>query len=86
MREKKKRIRPRAWGWMEPVLGTVSFCLLCLQFARAQLQNLGIRPYFHWQQERRAARLVRVYPQYDSQFLANYSKCDSLANPHKLEE
>lgn len=71
---------------MEPVLGTVSFCLLCLQFARAQLQNLGIRPYFHWQQERRAARLVRVYPQYDSQFLANYSKCDSLANPHKLDE
>ena len=30
-----------AWGWMEPPLGTVSFFLLCMQFARSQLQNIG---------------------------------------------
>ena len=71
---------------MEPVLGTLSFCLLCLQFARAQLQNLGIRPYFRWQRERRAAYLVRMYPQYDASFLKSYSKCDDLAKPHKMED
>ena len=35
-----------SWGWMEPVLGQVSFFLLCMQFARSQMQNLGIRPYY----------------------------------------
>ncbi len=34
-----------AWNWMEPPLGTISFVLLCMQFARSQLQNLGIFIY-----------------------------------------
>lgn len=75
-----------SWGWMEPVLGHISFFLLCMQFARSQLQNLGIRPYFHWQQERRAAYLVGSYPQYDAEFLVNYSKCDRLVEPHEMKE
>ena len=75
-----------AWAWMEPVLGTVSFYLLCMQFARAQLQNLGLRPYFSWQQDRRADRLVRLYPRYHAIFLRNYSKCDPLADPRELVE
>lgn len=65
----------RSWGWMEPVLGQVSFFLLCMQFARAQLHNLGIRPYFNWQRERRADRLAAMYPRYDPEFLRMYSKC-----------
>lgn len=73
-----------SWGWMEPVLGQVSFLLLCMQFARSQLQNLGIRPYFNWQRETRAARLVAAYPQYDAEFLSNYSKCDKLFSAHKM--
>ena len=78
------KMQRSSWGWMEPVLGQISFFLLCMQFARSQLQNLGLRPYFHWQQERRAARLVRKYPQYDAEFLANYSRCDQLAEEHKM--
>ncbi|EJK72888.1 hypothetical protein THAOC_05535, partial [Thalassiosira oceanica] len=35
-----------SWGWMEPVLGQISFFLLCMQFARSQMQNLGMRPYY----------------------------------------
>lgn len=73
-----------SWGWMEPVLGHVSFFLLCMQFARSQLQNLGIRPYFNWQMERRASYLVQKYPQYDAEFLSNYSRCDRLSKSHKL--
>lgn len=33
------------WNWMEPVMGQVSFFLLCLQFSRAQIEKLGLRPY-----------------------------------------
>lgn len=73
-----------SWSWMEPLLGQISFFLLCMQFARAQMQNLGIRPYFHWQQERRARYLVKTYPQYDPEFLAMYSRCDRLSAPHKM--
>ena len=75
-----------SWGWMEPVLGHISFFLLCMQFARSQLQNLGLRPYYHWQQERRAAYLVEKYPQYDAEFLANFSRIERLAQPHVMED
>mmetsp|Transcript_28947 Transcript_28947/g.61155 ORF Transcript_28947/g.61155 Transcript_28947/m.61155 type:complete len:283 (-) Transcript_28947:171-1019(-) len=75
-----------SWGWMEPVLGQISFFLLCMQFARSQLQNLGLRPYYRWQLERRASRLVQLYPQYDAEFLKLYSKCDQLAEAHEMSE
>ena len=75
-----------SWGWMEPILGQVSFFLLCMQFARSQLQNLGIRPYYNWQRERRAAKLVRHFPQYDADFLRAYSKIDKLAEPHEMSD
>lgn len=73
-----------SWGWMEPVLGQVSFFLLCMQFSRAQLQNLGIRPYFNWQRDNRARMLCKKYPQYDAEFLALYSRCDQLAERHTM--
>lgn len=31
-----------SWGWMEPVIGQLSFFLLCMQFARAQLVTNSI--------------------------------------------
>mmetsp|Transcript_28853 Transcript_28853/g.54551 ORF Transcript_28853/g.54551 Transcript_28853/m.54551 type:complete len:326 (-) Transcript_28853:201-1178(-) len=73
-----------SWEWMEPILGHISFFLLCMQFSRAQLQNLGIRPYFNWQKERRSRYLIQKYPKYDAEFLANYSRCDRLAEPHDM--
>jgi len=73
-----------SWGWMEPVLGQLSFFLLTMQFARSQMQNLGIRPFSNWMQSRRAERLVQSYPQYDAEFLANYSKLDRLVKPHRM--
>ena len=33
------------WNWMEPPLGTISFVLLCLQFARDQKENIGYKPW-----------------------------------------
>lgn len=34
-----------SWNWMEPPLGTISFFLLCMQFAREQRVNIGIKPF-----------------------------------------
>jgi len=66
-----------AWNWMEPPLGQISFVLLCMQFARNRLQNIGMKPYGAKIKERRAERLVQQFPQYDRQVLSEYSKSES---------
>lgn len=59
---------------MEPVIGTISFVLLTLQFSRAQIANLGYKPYTQFIKSIRGRRLSRLYPQYDKTILINYSK------------
>eukprot|EP00600_Ochromonadales_sp_CCMP1393_P009992 CAMPEP_0174954186 /NCGR_PEP_ID=MMETSP0004_2-20121128/283_1 /TAXON_ID=420556 /ORGANISM="Ochromonas sp., Strain CCMP1393" /LENGTH=216 /DNA_ID=CAMNT_0016201969 /DNA_START=74 /DNA_END=724 /DNA_ORIENTATION=- len=67
-----------AWNWMEPPLGQASFFLLCMQYARAQMQNLGIAPYTEAFKARRAARLIREFPQYNQYVLESFSMGDPL--------
>jgi len=62
------------WNWMEPVLGTASFVLLALQFSRAQLENLTIRPFTRHLRVRRGMSLVKIYPQYDKDLLISFGK------------
>jgi hypothetical protein len=67
------------WGWMEPPLGQISFFLLCLQYSRAQLENLGIKPYTQRVKRYRAERLAQAFPQYDPRALLSYSEtCDII--------
>ena len=49
-----------AWNWMEPPLGQISFFLLCMQYARSQMENLGVAPYTANYKSRRAASLCKV--------------------------
>ena len=67
-----------SWNWMEPLIGQASFALLVAQLARSQMVNLGIKPYGNFVRNRRAERLVKIYPQYDAQYLADYSKNTNL--------
>eukprot|EP00121_Abeoforma_whisleri_P002927 Awhi_evm1s2631 len=62
------------WGWMEPVLGTASFTLIAMQFARAQMLNLGIKPFTSFVKHRNGMKLVKRYPQYDPVILLEYGK------------
>jgi len=65
-----------SWNWMEPPLGTISFSLLCLQFARNQMQNLQATPYTEWVKNRRAARLCNQYPKYNPYIVGDFAKND----------
>lgn len=65
-----------AWNWMEPPLGTISFSLLCLQFARNQMQNLQATPYTEWVKNRRAARLCELYSQYNPYIVGDFARND----------
>lgn len=67
-----------SWNWMEPILGTTSFFLLCFQYARAQMSNLSVKPYSGWYKEHRAKRVIRTFPQYDPVILTNFSEGDPL--------
>jgi hypothetical protein len=71
-----------AWNWMEPPLGTISFFLLCMQYARAQLENLGAKPYTQWFRQKRANRLSVEFPQYDRHIVASFSEGDPFT-PHE---
>ena len=68
-----------AWGWMEPPLGQISFFLLCMQYARSQMENLGVKPYTQMFKHRRARRLTREFPQYNKFVVQSFSEGDSLS-------
>jgi len=67
------------WNWMEPVLGTASFTLLALQFARQQLLNLGIKPATEWLMVYRTNKLCKTFPQYNKHLLANFVKSEPMS-------
>ena len=71
-----------AWNWMEPPLGQISFFLLCLQYSRAQLENLGIRPYTMAMKHRRAKRIAAAFPMYDAKVIMNFSKTAGYYHTH----
>jgi len=68
------------WNWMEPPLGQISFMLLTLQYCRAQMDNLGIKPYTSKIKQMRGERLAKAFPQYDSRFLIAYSQTATIYN------
>ena len=57
---------------MEPPLGQLSFFLLTLGYARAQMLNLGASPYSSFVRTRRALRTVDEFPQYESVIVKDY--------------
>lgn len=66
------------WNWMEPVLGTISYTLLCLQVSRQQLHNLGIKPLTSKVIERRAQKLYEAFPRYDKYIIHSFVETDAM--------
>lgn len=66
------------WNWMEPPLGQACFFILCLDFARAQLDNLGRKPYVENLIENRAERLSRSFPQYHKRIVEEFATSRGL--------
>jgi len=64
------------WNWMEPLLGTISFQLLALQFMRNQMLNVGFKPYTGWLLSSRADRLANAYPMYGREMVRDYAIAD----------
>lgn len=65
-----------SWEWMEPMIGTLSFVLLGLQFTRMQMLHVGLTPYADFLIQWRARRLVRKFPQYDKNIVMDFAATD----------
>ena len=77
-----------SWNWMEPPLGTISFFLLCVQFAREQRMSIGGKAMTERMQDYQAEKLTAAFPQSDEtivrQFAASIALVDSTEDV-KLE-
>lgn len=62
-----------SWTWMEPPLGQISFFLLCLQMARQQMVNVGIKPFGERTRTSRALKVVEAFPEYQQEILLDYA-------------
>ena len=57
------------------LLGQISFFLLCLQYARAQMENLGYHPYTAWYKKKRALRICQVSATTSTFFFLLFFNC-----------
>lgn len=62
------------WSWMEPMIGTASFVLLCAQFIRAQATKMNMKTYGDRILQWRGNRLAKVFPEYDSSMVRAWAK------------
>jgi len=62
------------WGWMEPMLGTASFALLCCQFSRTQVKKLNMKTYGRHVLQWRANRLADHFAEYDRSMVRAWAK------------
>lgn len=69
------------WGWMEPVMGTLSFSLLAFQVVRAQMENMDLKLYTDMVKVRRSNRLQAAFPTYNPHFVADYARTASMHGP-----
>lgn len=67
------------WNWMEPPLGQASFLLLCIEFARRQMDHLGIQPYVNIVKSRRIKSLQDEYPQYNKNIIGRFAETSPLS-------
>jgi len=67
-----------SWGWMEPPLGTISFFLLCIQFAREQRMSIGGKAMDAIMEDKQAAHLAAQFGKYDGPALRQYAQCIAM--------
>jgi hypothetical protein len=49
-----------------------------MQYARSQIQNLGIKPYTELVKQWRGERLAKAFPRYDARLLLAYSESAAI--------
>ena len=66
------------WPWMEPIIGTLSFSILCAQLFRGAAVNLAYSPYIEFCQSHRANTLAALYPNYARSIVKQFGRSQPL--------
>ena len=69
---------------MEPPLGTISFFLLCMQFAREQRISIGGKAFSEYMQDYQADKLSAAFPQYDDNVVRAFAASIALQDPTEV--
>lgn len=62
------------WSYMEPILGTASFSILCLQLLRGAMVNMAYQPYIDFVHSHRANKLAKAFPQYSKAVVKDFGR------------
>lgn len=63
-----------SWTWVEPMVGTASFVILCLQVARGQAGRMNFKCYRQFITGWRAHRTVQAFSQYNENVVGAWAK------------
>jgi len=74
------------WNWMEPLIGTASFVLLCCQFGRAQLIKMNMTTWGDAVMQQRALRLSKAYPRYNGAIVEAWAQYMPKVKPNMFPE
>lgn len=66
------------WAWMEPIIGTASFSILCLQLLRSAMINLAYRPVRDSVMSYRANALADAFPQFDRPIVKDFGRSQPM--------
>lgn len=58
-------------------MGTLMFQFLALEFMRNQMLNIGVKPYTEYIVSKRADRLAKLFPEYDSAVVRSFAKTNA---------
>ena len=61
-----------SWSWMEPIMGQLSFFILCMQFAYTEFNHIGKNHFHHNSMVKIAEKISDKYPQYNKTLLMNF--------------
>ena len=67
-----------AWNWMEPPLGTLSFTVLCIQYAAEQRKHIGLKTAEERICERMGEKIVARYPAYNASIVRAYAEATAI--------
>mmetsp|Transcript_102886 Transcript_102886/g.287091 ORF Transcript_102886/g.287091 Transcript_102886/m.287091 type:complete len:251 (+) Transcript_102886:3-755(+) len=67
-----------SWNWMEPLLGTASFSILCIQLTRSMMEDIGMLAFHERMKVGVADRLAAKFPQYDAGLVRAFAKTSKL--------
>mmetsp|Transcript_12548 Transcript_12548/g.28327 ORF Transcript_12548/g.28327 Transcript_12548/m.28327 type:complete len:370 (+) Transcript_12548:57-1166(+) len=75
-----------SWGWMEPLLGTASFVILCAQLVQQMMKDIDMLAYHERVKVRVANVIAKQYPQYHRDFVRSFVLTSSMHNEPLLDD